>query len=753
MPTKSKATAESDKPKKKSPSKPASDRELAAKGAKIAKGKAEEKAVAPKATGRKPAKKTEKPEEKPVKPPEVPGKPESQKEAVSLIDADGKLKRPVRQPRSASTLGNPVLPTISRIVAPETVVVPVAAPVQPGMPANVSAEVNESGDKILHIKPPIIVKDLALAMGLKPFQLIGDLMSMSIFANQNQSIEVDVASKLCEKHGWKFEKEKREKGAGVHKEEKIIQPPPAPKIEQFEKEEPDVLQSRAPIVVFMGHVDHGKTTLMDTIRKARVAAGEAGGITQHIGAYCVRHKGKDGKEHTITFLDTPGHAAFTSMRARGASVTDIVVLVVDATDGPMPQTMEALSHARAAVKASNGKVKIIVAITKMDLPGANLDKVKGQLQEKGVVAEDWGGDTVMVPVSAVKGTGISELLEMILLESELLELKASPKTPARATVIEAQVEQGRGPTATVIVKMGTLKIGAPFICGDFSGKVKALVDEFGKNMKEAGPSTPAKVIGFSGMPNAGDELIVMASEREAQQLSAERIDEKRLGKLTQPKRATLENLFATIAEGQKPVLNVLVKGDVQGSIEAIINSLNQIDSKKVDLNFVHTAVGPISESDVLLAAASNAVVIGFNTKTENNAASAAKRENVQIKLFSIIYELIDQVKEAMAGLLEPESREQVIGHAQVKQVFDLTRGVVAGCYVNDGRIQRTARARVLRNRQPIYDGGLATLRRFQDDVKEVRSGLECGIRLGDFDEYEEGDIIECYVLEKVKQTL
>src|SRR5688572_8454617 len=321
----------------------------------------------------------------------------------------------------------------------------------------------------------------------------------------------------------------------------------------------------------------------------------------------------------------------------------------------MPQTLEALSHARAAAK--DGRVKIIVAITKIDLPSANVDKVKGQLQEKGLAPEDWGGDTIVCPVSAIKGQGMDHLLEMILLESEMLELRASRTVPARASVIEAQVEQGRGPTATVIVKMGTLKVGAPFICGDYSGKVKALVDEMGKNMKEAGPSTPAKVIGFSGMPNAGDELIVMESERAAQHLSHERLEEKRLGKLTQPRRATLENLFATIAEGSKPVLNLVIKGDVQGSMEAIANSLNQIDNRKVELNIVHSAVGSISENDVLLAAASNAVIIGFNTKTENNAANAAKREGIQIKLFSIIYELIDQVKEAMAGLLEPENRE------------------------------------------------------------------------------------------------
>ena len=729
MPTKSSKsskTTDKEKPARKSLLRPITAKRSTAAEAEDKK----QKAAAEKAAPKKPAKE----KAKPAKP----------KEVVSLIDGPEKQKRP--RERVQSTLNNRIsLPKIlGSMTPPEPVVAP--EPVAPPLPANTTTGTNESGEKILHIKPPIIVKDLATAMNLKPFKLIKDLMDMGIFANQNQTIEPDVAAKVCEKNGWKFEKEKREKGAGVHKPDQKITAPPPPKKEQI-AETTGELKHRAPIVVFMGHVDHGKTTLMDTIRKTRVAHGEAGGITQHIGAYSVKHKSKDGKEHMITFLDTPGHAAFTSMRARGANVTDIVVLVVDSGDGIMPQTLEALSHARAA------NVKIIVAITKIDMPNANVDRVKGQLQEKGLTPEDWGGETIVCPVSAVKGTGLDTLLESILLETEMLELRASHTVPARCTVIEAQVEQGRGPTATVIVRMGTLKVGAPFICGDYSGKVKALVDEFGKNMKEAAPAMPAKVIGFSGMPNAGDELIVMENERAAQQLSQDRLEEKRLGKLTQPKRATLENLFATIADGQKPVLNLVVKGDVQGSMEAIITSVGQIDSRKVDLNIVHSAVGAISENDVLLAAASNAVIIGFNTKTENNAANAAKREGVQIKLFSIIYELIDQVKEAMAGLLEPESREQVIGHAQVKQVFDLTKGVVAGCYVNDGRIQRTGRARLLRNRQPIYDGALATLRRFQDDVKEVRSGLECGIKLGDYNDYEIGDIIECYLLEKVPQTL
>jgi translation initiation factor IF-2 len=413
----------------------------------------------------------------------------------------------------------------------------------------------------------------------------------------------------------------------------------------------------------------------------------------------------------------------------------------------MPQTLEAINHAKAA------KVQIVVAITKMDVPGANLDKVKGQLQEKGLVPEDWGGDIICCPVSAIKNQGIDNLLETLLLVSEVAELKSTHGGVARASVIEAQVEQGRGPTATVIVKTGTLKIGDPFICGNFDGKIKSLIDDLGKPMKSAGPSTPCRILGFAGLPHAGDELVVMESERAAKQLGVERAENLRLEKLATPARATLETLFENIAAGQRPVLKMVLKGDVQGSLEAIETSLREIDSKKIDINFVHVAVGPISESDVQLAAASDTIIVGFGVKVEAVAATTAKREGVQIKLFSIIYELIDQVKEAMAGLLDPETRENVIGHAEIKKVFDLTKGKVAGCIVTNGRIARTARARVNRGRTPIYDGGFSTLRRFQDDVKEVRSGLECGIKLGDFNDYEVGDIVECYTLEKFPQKL
>jgi len=673
-------------------------------------------------------------------------------QSVSLIDR----KKPLKKTQDGEVkTKRTVLPPISRIRAslegtsvsakpaqqtPAPVTPPEAEPVEQEekAPAEaVPAEVEgESQQNVLLIKPPIVVKQFANELGLKPHQLIAELMTHNIFANINQTIEPDVAAKIAENHGFILEKERREKGAGVHKVEQPVVAPPPPVIEKEEE-----LKSRAPIITFMGHVDHGKTTLLDAIRKTRVAAGEAGGITQHIGAYSVEHNG-----HQITFVDTPGHAAFTAMRARGANVTDIVVLVIAADDGIMPQTVEAINHAKAAPH-----VKIMVAVNKMDLPGANLDRVKKQLQEQGLTPEDWGGETIICPVAATKGTGIDHLLEMMTLQAEVMELKSSPTAVPRGTVIEAQVEAGRGPTATVIVQMGTLKIGDPFICGNYNGKVKSILNDRGKTIKQAGPSTPVKILGFTGLPNAGDEFLVMESERAAKQLSDERVETKRTHKLFVPQRATLETLLES-ADGKK-VLRLVLKADTQGSVEAIVNALQQIETKKIDLAMIHSAVGPISESDILLASASDAVVIGFNVKVETMAVPAAKREGVQVKLYSIIYELLDQMKDAMAGLLEPELRETVIGHAEVKQVFKLSRGIVAGCLVTDGRIARVARARILRKRQPVFDGGISTLRRFQDDVKEVRSGLECGIRLGEFSEYQVGDVIECYQLEQIAQKL
>ena len=621
----------------------------------------------------------------------VPAPPPTSKpvvETVSLIEE--KKPRPKR-PESDAATKRPFLPPISRIRARQESPAPVAPPVVPApaapsvtpsteglAPGAVPASTEAEGEpqKIIHIKPPIIVKDLAQQLGLKNFQLIKELMDdFNIFANPNLTVEPDIATQICAKHGFVFEMERREKGGGVHKVEQVVVAPPPPVIEKEEE-----LKTRGPIITFMGHVDHGKTSLMDAIRKTRVAAGEAGGITQHIGAYTVDYKGS-----RITFLDTPGHAAFTAMRARGAHVTDIVVLVVAADDGLMPQTIEAISHAKAAPH-----VKIMVAINKIDLPSANVDRVKKQLQDRELSPEDWGGDTIVCEVSATKGTGIDHLLEMMALQAEVMELKASPTATPRGTVIEAQVEPGRGPTATVIVQMGTLRTGDPFICGDYGGKIKSLMDDRGKPIKEAGPSTPVKVLGFSGLPQAGDEFLVMESERSAKTLSEERLLERRADKLSVPQRATLESLLEA-ADGMKH-LRIVLKCDAQGSLEALTGALGQIESKKIDLEIVHAGVGPISESDILLASASNAVVVGFNVKVESMAVNVAKREGVQVKLYSIIYELIDQMKEAMAGLLDPEHRETVIGHAEVKQIFKLSRGIVAGCLVTDGRIARTARA-------------------------------------------------------------
>ena len=734
MATKSKPAAKKPAARKPAPHKPAAHKPA------ISKKKVE---PAPKPAAHSPAKAPSHPAPA-AKPALRPAPHRQATETVSLIDKRHSDKKTADGESKKRTT---VLPPISRIRA--SLEAPTATPKKPepapapaptetpiAEPEAAESEPRDDGKKVIHIKPPIIVKQLALELGIKPHQLIAELMSFNIFANINQTIEPDIASKIAENHGFVLEKERREKGAGVHKVEQVVVAPPPPVIQKKEE-----LKHRAPIITFMGHVDHGKTSLMDAIRKTRVAAGEAGGITQHIGAYSVDHKGQK-----MTFIDTPGHAAFTAMRARGANVTDIVVLVVAADDGMMPQTIEAINHAKAAPH-----VEIMVAINKIDLPGANIDRVKKQLQERDLTPEDWGGKTVVCEVSATRGTGIDHLLEMMLLQAEVMDLKASPTATPRGTVIEAQVEAGRGPTATVIVQMGTLKVGEPFICGDYSGKVKSLIDDKTKPVKEAGPATPVKVLGFTGLPNAGDEFLVMESDRASKTLSEERLQAKRSEKLNVPQRATLETLLEA-ADGKK-TLRLVLKCDTQGSVEAITGALSQIESKKVDLDIIHAGVGPISESDMLLASASNAVVIGFNIKVENIAVTAAKREGVQVKLYSIIYELIDQIKDAMAGLLDPEFRETIIGHAEVKQVFELSKGIVAGCLVTDGRIARTARARVTRKRQPVYDGGISTLRRFQDDVKEVRSGLECGIKLGDFSEYHVGDIIECYQLEAMAQKL
>jgi len=672
--------------------------------------------------------------------PAGPAKPtldERKAAALNLFEDDDKPK--VRR-RPADANQPSALPPISLLAednTPKPIVPIVHAP-----PAETPApefELGESGEKIIHLKPPIVVKDLADKMGLKPFKIIADLIAFQVFASADKAIDIEIAEKVCEKHGFKLEREKREKGGGVHKVEEVIVEPVAQIVAEVAVEK---LELRAPIITFMGHVDHGKTSLLDALRKTQVTVGEAGGITQHIGAYCIFHHGKP-----ITFIDTPGHAAFSAMRARGANVTDIVVLIIAADDGIMPQTKEALSHAKAA------GVQLMVAINKCDLPTANILRVKSQLQDIGLAPVDWGGEIECMEVSAKSGLGLDNLLETMSLQAEVLELKADPKAAPRATVIESSMVAGKGPVATVIVGQGTLTVGQPFICGPYWGKVKALINDRGENIKEVLPGMPCEVIGFSDMPHVGDEVVVMKNERDVKTLSEERLSDIRQKKLTVPRRSTLEHLFASIDDSNKKVLKVVLKCDVQGSVEAIAKCLTDIKSDKCNLDILHKEVGSINESDVLLASASDAIILGFNVKVENKALTTAKRETVQVKLYSIIYELIDQVKESMQGLLDPLTREKVIGHARVKQVFKVNKGFVGGSVVTDGMMNRKQRARVLRDGQAVYDGGFETLRRFQDEVNEVRNGLECGIKLNGFSDYEENDVIECYELEKIAQTL
>ncbi len=561
---------------------------------------------------------------------------------------------------------------------------PPARPAQPSGPVYVAPE----GAVVITLKPPIIVRELAEQLKKKPFQLIADLIELKVMANVNQAIDEAIAQKLCAKYGFRFEVEKRERGGGI-----VHAPKKAAEVDTEDK--PEELKLRAPVVTIMGHVDHGKTTLLDAIRQTNVAAGESGGITQHIGAYTISFPHPERKQEIqqITFLDTPGHAAFSAMRARGANVTDIVILVVAANDGVMPQTLEALSHAQAA------KVPIIVAINKSDHPNANPLKVRQQLQEKGLVPDDWGGNTTFVEVSALTKAGVPHLLEILLLQAELMELKANPTRRAKGNIIESGLDPG-GPTATVLVRKGTLRVGDVIICGQYWGKVRALINEEGTRLKEAGPSVAVKVLGLNGVPEAGLEFSVMETDKSARELAETREEEaKQLSKEARAK-VTLENLFDTLAETTAKVLKIVVKADTQGSVEAIVEALKKIESDKVSLEVIHSAVGTITKEDVMLASASKGVILGFHTRIDNGVSEVAKREGVQIKLYSIIYELIDEVKEAMAGLLDPIIKEVVVGAAEVKKVFELSKGGnVAGCIVSQGRITK-GKVRVMRLQKP-----------------------------------------------------
>ena len=591
------------------------------------------------------------------------------------------------------------------------------------------------------MKPPVVVRDFAAALGLKPFKLISELMEMGIFASMTQSLDEPIASKVAENHGFVLEVKHRGDASTQQA---------AKEKERAKQVKPDLddaanLVPRPPVVCILGHVDHGKTSLLDAIRKAHVAEGEAGGITQHIGAYQIEHSGRK-----ITFLDTPGHAAFSKMRARGAEVTDIAILVVAADDGFMPQTDEALKHAQ------NAKVTLMVAVNKMDVKGANLDRVKTQMQERGIAAEDWGGETITVPVSAIKGTGITELIDYILLQADVLELKANPKAEASGVIIESQIDVGRGPLATVIVQRGTLRIGDALVCGPHWAKIRAMFDDQGKNLKEAPPSTPVRIIGWSGTPESGSQFRAVKNPREAEKLAEEVQHEARKeasSQASQPKNVSVEQLFADIAATQSKTLKVIVKTDVFGSSEAIRSVLEGIKSNKVSLEIVSTDVGLVTKNDVTMASASNAVVIGFNTKLENGVTPLAKHHKVRVETYEIIYELADKVRDMMADLLDPEIKEVRTGAAEVRATFPLAKGFVAGCLVTEGKVTRNSRARVRRKKDSVYEGKVDTLKRFKDDANEVRAGLECGIKLDDFNGYEIGDVIEVFEIQKVRASL
>jgi translation initiation factor IF-2 len=616
---------------------------------------------------------------------------------------------------------------------------PVAPAVTPAIPV---ATFSQQGDvKIIHMKPPVIVRDFATALAVKPFKLISELMEMGIFASMTQSLDEAVAIKVAEKHGFLLEIKHRGDVASqqaAKEKEKAKQLKPT-------VDDSANLSPRPPVVCILGHVDHGKTSLLDAIRKANVAAGEAGGITQHIGAYQIEHNGKK-----ITFLDTPGHAAFSKMRARGANVTDIAVLVVAADDGFMLQTDEALKHAQ------NAKVALMVAVNKMDVKGANLDRVKSQMQERGIAPEDWGGETITVPVSAIKGTGITELLDYVLLQSDVLELRANPKGEVAGIIIESQIDVGRGPLATVIVQRGTLKVGDALVCGSHWAKVRAMFDDQGNTLKEAPPSTPVRIIGWSGAPDSGHQFRSVKNPREAEKLAEEIQHEARKEASTLaavPKNVSVEQLFADIAATQAKTLKVIIKTDVFGSSEAVRNVLENIKSNKVSLEIVSTDVGLVTKNDVLMAGAAGAVVIGFNTKLENGVTAVAKHHKVRVETYGIIYELGDKVREMMADLLDPDLKEVRTGAAEVRATFPLAKGFVAGCLVTEGKIVRNSRARLRRKKDTVHEGRVDTLKRFKDDANEVRAGLECGIKLDDFNGYEIGDVIEVFEVQKVRASL
>jgi translation initiation factor IF-2 len=558
-------------------------------------------------------------------------------------------------------------------------------------------------------------------MGVKAGEVIKKLMGLGMMATINQVLDADTATLIASEFDHQVENVAFDADSALEVEHQV-------------EEQETALLPRSPVVTIMGHVDHGKTSLLDAIRSTNVTAQEHGGITQHIGAYHVQVDGR-----SVTFLDTPGHEAFTAMRARGAQVTDIVVLVVAADDGVMPQTVEAINHARAA------EVPIIVAINKIDKPDANLERVKRGLSEYGLVSEDWGGDTVFAPVSAKTQEGIPNLLEMLLLQADILELKANPNKLARGTIIEAKLDRGRGPVATVLVQEGTLHVGDAFVCGVFYGKVRAMVDDHGRKVEAAPPSFPVEILGLQGVPQAGDSFVAVTDEAKARQVAEYRHSKQRETELVKSSKVSLEELYDQIKAGDVRELRVVLKADVQGSVEALTEALGRLSGDEVKLRVIHGSVGGITESDILLAAASNAIVIGFNVRPESKGAALAAKEGVDVRLYTIIYEAVADVRAAMEGLLEPTYREQILGRVEVRQIFNISgAGTVAGCYVAEGKVQRGSLVRLLRDQVVVHEGKLGSLKRFKDDVREVAAGYECGLAIEGFQDVKQGDVVEAY---------
>ncbi|AND85034.1 translation initiation factor IF-2 [Clostridium tyrobutyricum] len=589
---------------------------------------------------------------------------------------------------------------------------------------------SEEEEKIIEIDDTITVKELSEKIGKSSTEVIKQLIFMGVMAAINQEIDFSTAEKLAEKFD-----------VIVVKKEKNIDKEISEQQEEEEIESEDNLQKRPPVVTVMGHVDHGKTSLLDAIRKSKVTSHEAGGITQHIGAYTVTINGEK-----ITFLDTPGHEAFTAMRARGAQITDIVILVVAADDGIMPQTEEAINHCKAA------NVPIVVAINKIDRPGANIDKVKQELTEYGLVPEDWGGDIICVPVSAHTKEGIDTLLEMVLLTAEVQEFKANSNRNARGAVIEAKLDKGRGAVATLLVQNGTLNVGDSIIVGTTYGRIRAMFDDKGKKIKSAGPSIPVEILGLSEVPQAGDKFNEVKDEKTARELADGRKQKVREEYLQSTHKVSLEDLYNQIKEGKVKELNIIVKADVQGSIEALKQSLQKLSTDEVKVRVIHGAVGAITETDISLASASNAIIIGFNVRPDVNAEKAAEREAVDMKTYRVIYTAIDDIKAAMLGMLEPDYKENVIGKAEIRRTYKISSiGTIAGCYVLDGKITRNSSVRIIRDGIVVFESELASLKRFKDDVKEVAQGYECGLSIEKFNDIKEGDIVEAYVMEEIKK--